>query len=232
MKLGKILLGVGLIGVNGAAFGFPSYIDTSGREWLDLNETRMQTWNDVAGVCSAIDGTCSGSLQFSYFNPSLTPTAPGLDLTGFIWADRDQVRELFYDIAGLPAGSLDSYSASFSRSLGFGDQALAQMDHTIGFDSDRILNGFTRSVAFLPDGGAVSYLGTITGPGDHPVLGQFGDDSFQIVSGYGLDTREPSIGAYLYRASPTAVPEPGMLALAGTGLIALFVGRRRRRAER
>lgn len=78
------------------------YTDSAGRKWADLTTTPKVSWNDLSAVCSRDGSTpCSGSVG-------------GLDLTGWVWATLDQVRELFYE-SGVPAGALDGYGASYSE---------------------------------------------------------------------------------------------------------------------
>src|ERR1044072_8115743 len=107
MQRNPIIVGIALWFCSFAASAGPIYSDASGREWLDLNDTRNRSWLDTSAVCNALTGACSGTLA------TTTPFSSDVDLTGYRWATRDEVRQLWYEIAGLPAGSLNSYSARF-----------------------------------------------------------------------------------------------------------------------
>lgn len=216
----KIAGSLALLGlVANAALATPIKIDSAGREWLDLNLTRNRSWNDTAAVCDASSGNCSGVLA------TTTPFSNDIDISGYHWASRDEVRDLFYEIAGLPPGSLDGYSASFPVGAGHGSAAFEFFDPTIefdlGFGIEKILNGLTRDVYLGPD----LALHGISGIIDSPPLGS---DSISLAGGLTTDAREISMGVFLYKT----VPEPGTLALfaiglAGMALLRVRGGRRR-----
>jgi len=216
----KVACSVLLLGLtSGAAVATPIYIDSAGREWLDVNDSRFRSWNDTAAVCDALTGVCSGTLVTQGLSSS------DVDLTGYHWAARDEVRALFYEIGGLPSGTLDDYEATFDVASGFGAHALDIFEPTIQFPSGpgvlNILNGVTRDRFFNPDlmtWGA--YSGIISNPPS-------GLDSFTLTDGLPTSVREISMGAYLYRE--VAVPEPSTLALFALALAALLAVRRRAR---
>ena len=148
-----------------------------------------------------------------------------LDLTGYHWATRNEVRELFYEIGGLPSGTLDDYVATFGSANGFGARAFDIFEPTIQFSVGpgviNILNGVTRDRFFNSNLMQWSaYSGLIVNP-------SFGSDAFTLNGGLPTRIREVSMGAYLYRE--VQVPEPGTLALFGGALAALFALRGRRR---
>lgn len=60
-----------------------AYTDSQGRQWRQLNTIVARTWNQVHAVCPS-DGVtpCSGSFGTQ-------------DVTGFVWASREDVIELF-----------------------------------------------------------------------------------------------------------------------------------------
>lgn len=218
---GKIAYSLVLLGmVANAALATPIKIDSAGREWLDLNLTRNRSWNDTAAVCDASSGNCSGILA------TTTPFSDDIDISGYQWASRDEVRDLFYEIAGLPPGALDGYSSTFSVGAGHGSAAFEFFDPTVefdlGFGIEKIINGLTRDVYLGPD----AALHGISGIIDNPPLGS---DSFSLVGGLPTDGREISMGVFLYKP----VPEPGTFALLAIGLAGMLLlrGRRRGRAS-
>lgn len=201
------------------ARAIPIYMDTSGREWLDLNATRYRSWNDTAAVCDAAGGSCSGILA------THDAFSADIDLTGYQWATRDEVRELFYEVAGLPPGSLDDYSAAFTIGEGFGSAAFDIFEPTfqssMGPGVFNVYHGLTRDFYLGDDLLLRGFNGIVQAP-------PFGSDTFTLDGGLPVDVREASMGAYLYKA----VPEPDVLALFAAGLLAFWcVGASRRRAR-
>jgi hypothetical protein len=188
------------------ANAMPVYQDASGREWLDLNDSRYRSWNDAAQVCDTISGDCAGILA------STDPFAGAVDLTGYRWASRYEVRDLFYEVAGLPTTSLDDFSATFSSAYGYGANVFGPFDPTIQFPAGpgviNILNGITRDLY-----GGLVFNSTV------------GDDTFTLNGQPPVNMREISMGVYLYKA----VPEPGTFALFAAGLLGLLVAGKRGR---
>ena len=209
----KVACSVALLGLmTGQSIATPIFIDSSGREWLDVNDSRERSWDDTASVCDALTGDCSGTLAAN------DPFSHDLDLTGYHWATRDEVRDLFYEIGGLPSGALDDFAATFDTATGHGALAFDIFEPTIQFSSgpgvSNLLNGVTRDRFF--DSNLMvwsAYSGIIVNPPS-------GSDSFTLNTGFPIDDREPSMGAYLYRE--LAVPEPGTLALFAGAVLALF----------
>ncbi len=219
----KVACSVVLLGlVAHTSVATPVFIDSSGREWLDLNDSRDRSWNDTASVCDALTGDCSGTLATN------DPFSSEIDLTGYHWAARDEVRDLFYQIGGLPSGALDDYDATFDSAAGHGALAFDIFEPTIQFPSGpgvlNILNGVTRDRFFDSSLMAYSaYSGFIGNPSS-------GSDSFTLDTGLATSLRDISVGVYLYRQ--LSVPEPGTLALFAGAMIGLFVSFGRRRKSR
>jgi hypothetical protein len=205
--------------LSSAALATPIYVDSSGREWLDVNDTRYRSWNDTASICNAISGACSGTLA------AHDASSLDVDLTGYRWAARNEVRELFYEVAGLPSGSLNTYTALFPFGAGYGGNAFGIFEPTLQLGAGpgvlNVLNGVTRDRFFNADlnlWGA--YSGLILSP-------PFGADAFTLNAGLPTNTREISMGMYLYREVP--VPEPGTMALFAAAFVAMFALRRKPR---
>jgi len=207
-----LLAMLGLVG--SAAIAGPIYMDASGREWLDINDTRYRSWDDTSAVCNATTGDCSGVLASN-------GSSSDVDLTGYTWASRDDVRELFYEVAGLPPGTLDGYSAAFPIGAGYGAAAFGALEPTIQFDwgpaFENIVNGLTRGTYVGSDGLVHGISGIIDAP-------PFGSDSFTIDGGLATNIREISQGVFLYKA----VPEPGTPALFALGLFGVWASARTR----
>ncbi|MEJ0086190.1 MAG: PEP-CTERM sorting domain-containing protein [Pseudomonadota bacterium] len=209
--IGLLVLLSGAIG--NAAIAMPVYQDSVGREWLDLNDSRYRSWDEIAAVCSAASGECSGTLA------STGAFSGDLDVTGYRWASRNEVRDLFYEVAGLPSGSLDDFSATFSAAAGYGANVFGTFEPTIQFGIGpgimNVMNGVTRDL----------YAGIVFNASTG-FDSSTSADTFTLTGQLPVDMREISMGVYLYK---TAVPEPGTFALFAAGLLGLvIVGKRGR----
>ena len=76
----------------------PVYTDSAGREWLDpgfwsIDPSRLQNY------CSISTGVCAGVLENRKSTGELISS---FDFAGYMWASQDDVRDLFYDVGGLP----------------------------------------------------------------------------------------------------------------------------------
>lgn len=230
MKRYSSLFALGFLAVSSMATAMPVYTDAYGREWLDVNDSRDRSWNDVQSVCNATSGACSGVLMQTGFGTN------NVDLTGYQWATRDEVRSLFYELTGLPAGELDDYMASTQANpaLGaFGTGVLNALPATVTFSSGpgtlSIISGITRDTLTVEEVGLLANVATIGHLTDADGEGLSSSLSLGTGGGRPLGMREVTSGTYLYRN--VAVPEPSTLALFGAGLLAVLLprGRRRRR---
>lgn len=221
----KVACSLGLLGLmTGTSVATPIYIDSVGREWLDVNDSRYRSWEDTAAVCDALTGACSGTLA------THDSSSSDIDLSGYRWAARDEVRDLFYEIGGLPFGALDDYAETFDVTTGYGANAFDIFEPTIQLPAGpgvlNILNGVTRDRFFDSDLMIWrAYSGIISNP-------SFGSGSFTLNGGLPTSIREISMGAYLYRDVAVGVPEPGTLALFAFPLAVLFALRARNRRKK
>lgn len=197
----------------------PVYTDTQGREWVDLVDTSWRSYVDVVNVCSSATGYCEGVLEQNNFSGIYSPD---VDLTGFTWATLDDVKDLFNEVGGLPAGSLDTGHVTFDWTDGYGANFFDHFEFTLAFFngpySAKILNGFTRDLKYDAERGLVAPLGTLYST-------NYDYDYFNLdFGGWSVQYADPSIGVYVYR-----VPEPGTLGLFVMGLFGIAISLRGKR---
>ncbi len=212
MRSALAVFGIGLLFHSTGALA--NYIDNEGREWLTPDVTVGTSWTNIASTCSAATGKCTG-----VFTPG--DGQPAIDLTGYTWATRDDVRDLYYEAAALSPGSLDSYNAAFSgpaTALAF----FSNFGYTFSTDNLGVMAAFTRTLDYSPEQGIFAYLGTVFGPNP---LNPSGRDSFFGFAAWPINVPDITYAAYVYRE----VPEPGTLALAALGIVFVWLKRRRDR---
>jgi len=203
-----------------AAFAGPIYLDHSDRLWLDANDIRQVSWNQLASVCNSTTGACVGSIETWRGTGFITE-----DLTGYIWASQNDVRDLFYEISGLPAGTLDSGSATVPTH--YGVTALGVFPPTFGNGGGfSILDGLTRSTVTNADGSIATVQGQIA---THCLNGDctspYSSARFSVNPGGPLNWNYIERGSFLFR--PVPEPESIVLVVAGLGVAAIWFRRRR-----
>jgi hypothetical protein len=73
--------------------GQANYIDSYGREWRSLSETKYLSWNQVNSICDDETLLCAGILT--------NLNGDEIDLTGWTWATADQVVEVVHEVSGI-----------------------------------------------------------------------------------------------------------------------------------
>lgn len=221
-RVGKRLLRTALFAMaifGPHAFAGPIYLDRTDRQWLDVNDIRDVSWNQLASVCSSTTGACIGSIQTWRGSGFITE-----DITGYTWASQDDVRDLFYEIAGLPDGTLDSGSAKVAGH--YGVTALNVFPPTFESGTFRILDGLTRSTVATQDGNIAAVRGAISyWCGNENCTKPPSDATFSVGPAGPLDFRYVERGTYLFR--PVPEPDSIVLVVAGLGLATVWLRRRR-----
>jgi len=207
----KVLKAVMLIACMGGfapgSFAIPITVD--GTEWLQPIDFVNRSWNEISTVCDPTSGLCSGSLG-------------GNDLTGWTWANVDDVNALFnHYIPGAPMGpgpdDLDRPYGTFSTPF-FADGWTVTEVQVSGATW---VVGLARELWF---GGA--YTPRIGGDEDR------GSDLAITEIRTDPSTAAATSGAWFYRAvatPPTETPLAPTMYLVGLGLAALRYSRRKRK---
>jgi acetyltransferase-like isoleucine patch superfamily enzyme len=186
-----------VFGTSGGSEPGTGYTDPSGRLWRDVNETKGFSWNDIAARCPT-DGAspCNGTLGSA-------------DLTGWVWATREQVRGAARDITGLTTELDDFYHSEGQDGAPVSDTVWAP----------KLFNAFARTdqtsdcvYVF----GLSSTTDTVTPPyPGHPGWGMWGyfrdcvvgavrSDKIDINAADGpgpKDYSDPRVGGFFWRRS-------------------------------
>jgi hypothetical protein len=204
--------------VNSVSAAFSPSVVVNGLEWLQPSDfdSTFGNWGDVNTVCNSTTGECDGSLG-------------GNDITGWTWANVDEVDALF--------------SAYLTYAFGPGPDSTILNPSTDPTDAQAVASFFTDfySILYCSTGTFRCYRG-VEGLTRSPSAGSGFYGSWTMS--YSVSTRPPrSInseiytdrvttafvpgdgGVWLYRAE---VPMPATLWLCGAGLAALGINRRQR----
>lgn len=173
-------------------------VNVNDTRWLQPLDFVNTSWNEVAAVCSFADGTCNGSLN-------------GHDLTGWVWADTDDIRGLldFYEFP-----SRRAYGRFFSSRYGTPFEPTSSSG---GFDEASVsLSAFHRD---RNEDGKIgsSYI-------DWRYSYEY--DLSYVSINYGssdLDYASPNRGVYFFEAPDVAVSTPGTVFMILSGLLILVL---------
>lgn len=176
-------LGVATVaaGLSGAASGQAiAYVDTQGREWVQVKAFKGVSFAAVDQICPN-DGVtpCTGTLM-------------GVNLTGFVWATKAQVQELFaegvpemakVETVGGPAYTLPA--------LGFFGSFLPTWEYYTTFGGYNYLSGWTSTVvdgmASVPEASA-----------QYPVF----DGYFNVAAMVDVTQSSQFRGAWFFKPAP------------------------------
>lgn len=202
---------------NSVSAAFSPSVVVNGLEWLQPSDfySTFGTWGDVNTVCSSTTGECDGSLG-------------GNDITGWTWANVDEVDALF--------------SAYLTYAFGPGPDSKILSPSTDPTDAQAVASFFKDfySPTYCSTGTFRCYRG-VDGLTRSPSAGSgFYGSWIMSYSGFNRPTSTTSeiytdqvttafvqgdAGVWLYRAE---VPIPATLWLCGAGLAALGINRRQR----
>jgi hypothetical protein len=116
-----------------------AYVDSQGREWRQLDSTTGKSWYEVAEMCP-VDGAtpCTGMIN-------------NQDITGWVWATREQVEELLYEL-GASVGAFDCTTGPYVDGAVFG-----YFLSTTNFDLMSLADGWSSTAWDTAKGGAYAY---------------------------------------------------------------------------
>ena len=172
------------------------YDDGHGKVWRQVTDTQNMSWNDIASVCSTDGSTaCNGTVN-------------GVNMTGWVFANVDQVGLLFSYFGDFPGG----INAAHVPSISGADSFLKVFDPTY-VDQTKWIMGWTAT----PTGQGTYWIGEVF---DRPAGDPNGDAWYTDQSGDPAGIFSPR-GAWMWQDAVSGVPEPGTWAmfLVGFGAI-------------
>ncbi|QFU74431.1 hypothetical protein EY643_01490 [Halioglobus maricola] len=156
-------------------------VEVDGREWLQPVDFINLSWLDVAAVCDSDTGACNGMLG-------------AIDVTGYTWANVDDVNALFNSFGVSPPLAGPDAIAEI-------DSAWAPAFFAAGFISTGCCGTSIIATCRETQGGVFNAIA--------PTIID-GADGFQdnAETNFGVPDSNPAtdIGAWLYRDIPTVVP--------------------------
>lgn len=204
--------------------GWAVYADGKGRDWRQVLDTRGLDWADLAGACPMeASAPCDGVVR-------------GVDLGGWTWANRAQVKDLFNALlAAQPDGPPQrGLSDAVGSVAGPGYYWLAASLLHAAFEPT-----FLWPTNYSTSVGVAGMTSTLVAGGG-VVVGSFGY-GHAMVSLEGHFAVEatlaapPPTGAWLWRPSAAqrdapvrAIPEAGTALMWATGFVGMWVTVRRR----
>lgn len=120
-----------------------AYVDSQGREWRQLDSTTGKSWYEVAEMCP-VDGVtpCTGMIY-------------NQDITGWVWATREQVEELLAEL-GASVGASDCTTGPYADGSVFG-----YFMSTSSFDLQSLADGWSSTAWDSAKGGALAYAPSV-----------------------------------------------------------------------
>lgn len=192
------------------------------KDWLQVTETSYARWSELDYIFDTSTGQCDVADCALSRIGELAGVLPDIDLTGYIWADNEEVNNLFQSyLGGAGLASLDSNNDTDVGIGGlntfFADFTATYADVPVSGQALLVIDGWTRSRSPMTCGASGDSISAWNYQIDRP-------HSMQDM--VALDTCNPEsysewLGAWLYK--PAAIPEPPITALFTIGLLGLGV---------
>jgi hypothetical protein len=153
------------------------YVDSQGREWLQVSSFKNKTWTQVDALCP-VDGVtpCSGVLS-------------GVDITGYVWATKAQVQELLAEfLPAMAESETEGAPAYVLPALGFFGSFQPTFEYYTTFGGYNYINGWSATesdgVAWAPEVSA-----------EYPVFYGY----FSVAGTVGVDVPSQFRGVWLFK---------------------------------
>lgn len=160
------------------------FIDSQGREWLQVSAFKGKTWASIDALCP-VDGvtTCSGTLG-------------GVDITGYVWATQEQVQGLFAEFLPEMAESETLGAPGYVLpALGFFGSFQPTFEFYTTFGGYNYISGWTSSasdgMAAVPEASA-----------EYPVFYGY----FNVAAMVDVTTSSAFRGAWLFKPPVVLCP--------------------------